>query len=196
MKTIRLSIFAVIITVLASCGNKTENAGTEQQEKFVALNKLDVNALEKEIQKRREAVEKDETGDVKLAADLYEAFETYGRRFPNHENAADYLFRAGEIAMNLNQTSHALKLFETVYEDFRKYEKSPYALFMRAFVLENQANNYVEAQKYYEEFIENYPNHPMADDAEYSLKNMGKTPEELIRNFEIQDSIKRAQEAS
>ena len=58
-------------------------------------------------------------------------------------------------------------------------EKKP-----KAFVLENQINDYDQAKNTYEVFIEEYPDHPMRDDAEYSIKNMGKSPEELIKEFE------------
>ncbi|KAA3653216.1 MAG: hypothetical protein DWP98_00145 [Bacteroidetes bacterium] len=192
MKTIKLSIFTLLVSVFVACGSKSEEQNTEGESSYVALEKLDVKTLDEEIQKRSKAVENDETGDKRLAAELLKAYVAYSENFPNYEKAAEYTFRAGEIAMNLNHTAQSLKLFEVVYEDYPKYEKRPYALFMRAFVLENQAGNFDEAKRFYEEFIAEYPNHPMADDAAYSLKNMGKSPEELIREFEIQDSINAA----
>jgi len=36
----------------------------------------------------------------------------------------------------------------------------------------------------YREFLQKYPNHEFADDAELSLKNLGKTPEELLEQFQ------------
>lgn len=69
-------------------------------------------------------------------------------------------------------------------------------MFLKAFVLENQAQKYDQAKEVYEEFILLYPGHVMADDARYSIENMGKTPEELIEEFERQDSIRQAQEAA
>lgn len=34
-----------------------------------------------------------------------------------------------------------------------------------------------------------FPNHEMADDARASIDNLGKSPEEIIRGFEIKDSL-------
>lgn len=44
--------------------------------------------------------------------------------------------------------------------------------------------DYKNAEKYYKLFLEKYPNNDFTDDAEISLKNLGKTPEQLIEEFE------------
>jgi hypothetical protein len=36
-------------------------------------------------------------------------------------------------------------------------------------------------------FIQTYPDNEFADDAAISIENMGKTPEELIREFEAKN---------
>ena len=79
--------------------------------------------------------------------DLMQAYTVYGARFPNTAGAPDFLFSAGEIAMNLGLTVQAIKLFETVYDDYQDYEKHEYALFFKAYVIENQAMQYEEAKK-------------------------------------------------
>lgn len=194
MKTIKITVLTLLIGVFAACGDQTNsNDNNEANEPVISIRKLDIESLEAEIKKRSAAIEKDTVADKTKSAALLEAYVVYSDNFPNYNNAADYTFRAGELAMNLNHTAHSIKLFSKIYKDYPDYEKRPYALFMKAFVLENQAQNYEEAQKFYEEFIAEYPDHDMADDAEYSIKNMGKSPEELIREFERQDSIRAAQ---
>ncbi len=193
----KLALFFVICTAIWACGSQDNKQQDEvAEEAVVDLNLLSAEELLTVVNKRKAAAENDTTGNKYLLADLYVAYKTYGERFPNTAAAADYLFRAGEIAMNLNQSVDAIKLFEMVYNDYPDYEKHAYALFLKAFVIENQAMQYDEAKRLYTEFMEKFPDHPMADDAEYSIKNMGKSPEELIKEFEMQDSIKRAQEAA
>lgn len=194
MRTIKISILTILLGLFAACGSQSSNSDESSIQK-ITLSELDVEALDAEIIKRIKAIEKDTVADKLKSAALLEAFAVYGNNFPNHTKAADYTFRAGELAMNLNHTAQSIKLFTKVYDDYKDYEKRPYALFMKAFVLENQGHNYDEAKIYYEEFISEYPDHPMTDDAEYSVLNLGKSPEELIRGFEIQDSIRAAQEA-
>lgn len=198
MKKLAIYFLTVAIIALSACdsqGNKGENEN-QNKSSYVALDKMNIDNLEKEIKKREAALNKDENSmDRYKAADLMEAYATYGERFPNYENAADRLFKAGEIAMGLGHKVQAIKYFEKVYNEYSDYEKRPYALFMKAFVLENQAMQYDQAKEVYEQFIAEFPNHDMADDAEYSIKNLGKSPEELIREFEIKDSINQAQKA-
>lgn len=196
MKKLTIYFLSIGLMALSACGSQG-NEGENGESSYVALEKMNIENLETEIKKREAALNKDtNTMDRDKAAELMEAYATYGERFSNYENAADRMFKAGELAMGLGHKAQAIKYFEKVYNEYVDYEKRPYALFMKAFVLENQAMKYDQAKEVYEKFIAEFPNHDMADDAEYSIKNMGKSPEELIREFEIQDSIKQAQKAA
>lgn len=190
-----LFILGIISSLtFASCGQKANEEQTEEKA-YVSLEKMSIETLEEEIAKREKVLNQDKNGiDSKNASDLMEAYTVYAVRFPNRANSADRMFKAAELAMSLNHTIQAIKYFAKVYNEYPDYEKRPYALFLKAFVLENQARDYVQAESVYQEFLRLYPGHDMADDAEYSIQNMGKTPEELIREFEKQDSIKAAQE--
>lgn len=185
--------------IVGCSGNSnTENeSDKETEQKSIVLDNLNMDGLAKEI-KTRELALTDVTQKVDRlrAQELMEAYLTYERRFNNTDLAPLYLFKAGELAMSLNNTAAALKHFDKVYQTYRDFEKRPYALFLKAFILENQAQNYDEARITYELFIEEFPNHEMVDDAQYSIKNMGKSAEELIREFEIQDSIRAAEQGS
>lgn len=194
----KLSFLSILFSaaILMSCSSSSEN-NNDNETAYVALEKMSIESLESEIAKREKLVSEDSTGvDDKNAADLLEAYYVYADRFSNRANSADRLFKAAELAMSLNHTPQAIKYFERVYNDYKDYEKRPYALFLQAFVLENQAMEYDRATEIYKEFIKLYPNHPMADDAEYSMMNMGKSPEELIEEFERRDSLQAAQESA
>jgi TolA-binding protein len=86
--------------------------------------------------------------------------------------------------MNLQRPKETIALFDALLENYPDYEKTPSVLFLKAFVYEDQLRDLDHARMYYEEFIEKYPGSDFADDAEMSLKNLGKTPEELILEFE------------
>jgi len=196
MKKLTIYFLSVALIGLSACGSQGKEGENEEKSSYVALEKMNIDNLEKEVKKREVALNKDSmTMDRYKAAELMEAYAVYAEQFPNYENAADRMFKAGELAMGLGHKVQAIKYFEKVYNEYPKYEKRPYALFMKAFVLENQAMQYDQAKEIYEQFIAEFPNHDMADDAEYSIKNMGKSPEELIREFEVQDSLKKAKEA-
>jgi hypothetical protein len=55
---------------------------------------------------------------------------------------------------------------------------------MEAFAYENVIGNIAKASEYYNKFIAKYPEHDLADDAQAALKYLGKTPEEMVREFE------------
>lgn len=196
-KSINLQLFGLLFIAALSfaCGNQEEKSN--DSEAYVAIDKMNIESLEEEIVKRENALRADTSGvDPQKAAGLMEAYAVYAERFSNRANSAERLFKAAELAMSLNHAVQSIKYFDKVYNEYEDYEKRPYALFLKAFVLENQAKEYDQARVVYQEFLELYPKHEMADDAEYSVRNMGKSPEELIREFERQDSIRKAQESA
>jgi outer membrane protein assembly factor BamD (BamD/ComL family) len=74
------------------------------------------------------------------------------------------------------------------YDDFATRfpddPKAPEALFFLGFVYDNQINDDTKAGTYYNDFLKKYPKHVLAKDVEASIRNLGKTDEELIREFE------------
>jgi tetratricopeptide (TPR) repeat protein len=57
-------------------------------------------------------------------------------------------------------------------------------MFLKGYVYENNLGRLDKAKEIYETFIELYPNNEFADDAEVSLRFLGKSPEELIEIFQ------------
>lgn len=194
MKTSQILYLILAAFLLTACISTDEKSSKENVDEAVNLDKLNEENLLAEVKKREKALSEDEKGmENGRARALMHAYAAYADRFNNYENAAEYLFKAGELAMGMNMTAESIKYLDKVYNEYKDYEKRPYALFLKAFVLENQANNMVEAERIYNQFIEEFPNHEMADDAKYSIENIGKSPEELIREFERKDSIKEAE---
>ena len=189
----------MIFSLTYACNNVAREEGDAENITStveVDVNKLNLNNLVKEIEKREAAYRNEKTINNRNGVLLMEAYAAYSERFSNYEDADEYLFKAAEIAMGEELTVKALKYLDRLYNEFPDYDKRAYGLFLKAFVLENQAGNLDEAKKAYEQFLREYPTHEMADDAKASIKNLGKSPEEIIREFEIQDSIRKAQEAA
>ncbi|MBT4401208.1 MAG: tetratricopeptide repeat protein, partial [Bacteroidetes bacterium] len=116
------------------------------------------------------------------------AYENYANALPEDTISAEYLYRAAEIAMNLQMAGRAIEYYQRILNNFPDFDKRSYCLFLEAFVYENQMQQYETAEKLYLEFIEKYPDHPLADDAEVSVQNMGKSLEELIQSWESQEN--------
>ena len=124
--------------------------------------------------------------DRDKASELIDAYIEYADEFPDDKQASDYLFKAGDMAMNLNMPHKAIEVFDRILQNYPDFEKTPQCLFLKGYVYENNLNNLEEARKIYTEFLEKFPDDEFADDAEVSIKNLGKSPEELIKEFEEQ----------
>ena len=129
----------------------------------------------------------DEKG-MQVANELVQAYIDYADKVKNDEESPGYLFKAANLAMNLNQPEKSLELFNRIIYQYPNYEKVPDCLFLMGFIYENQLQNYGKAKEIYESFLAKYPDHEFADDASISIQNIGKPLDELVKEFEAKNS--------
>ncbi|MGD9992369.1 MAG: tol-pal system YbgF family protein [Salinivirgaceae bacterium] len=154
---------------------------------FVVLVSCNTNSREKLLKNIRHAEAEMNVAkafDRQKGSEIIETYVVFAETFPDDTLSASFLFKAGEISMNLQFSEQAIAYFSKVRADYPFFYKAPECLFLKAFVFENQLNNIKEAEIYYKEFIASYPNHPLTDDAVASLEYLGKSPEELVRMFQ------------
>lgn len=125
--------------------------------------------------------------DRTLALELIQAYENYANALPGDSLSPEYLYKGAEIAMNLQQAGRAIEFHQRILINYPDFDKKSYCLFLQAFIYENQMQQYETSKKLYLDFIEKYPNHPLADDAQVSISNMGKSLEELIKSWEAKE---------
>ena len=84
------------------------------------------------------------------------------------------------------QENYATQKFELAVENFKgivdNYAQGKHhaeALFMLGFINANDLKDLDDAKKYYSQFVEKYPEHDLADDAQYELENLGKDINDL-----------------
>lgn len=118
------------------------------------------------------------------AQKLISLYSNYAEKFPEDSLSIEYLFNAIDISLNMAQPQKSLKLIDRYLKSYPKDSRAGTALFFKAFLHDQQLGDLPTAKQYYEQFLAQYPNHDFADDAEAALKHLGKTPEELIREFE------------
>jgi len=95
--------------------------------------------------------------------------------------------------MGTNNGVKAMELADRMLNEFPKSERIPETVFLKAFIYENQLSNLGLALKTYQDFLLRFPEHELADDAEAAINNLGKTPEELIREFEAKAAEQSAE---
>ncbi len=122
--------------------------------------------------------------DPVAAGKLIRKYETYAKKFPKNDNAALYLYKAGEVARSSGDMRRSVSLLEQLYDGYRNYEKAPQALFLAGFIYENDLKNLDKAKEIYNKFMQKYPNHELAASVKFSLENLGKPADEIIKSFE------------
>jgi len=128
--------------------------------------------------------------DKAKAIELRNAYLEYIKSWPQDSMNAAYTFKGAEFSMSLREFQKAIELFQRYYKAWPENPKAADCLFLVGFIYENELKNYNEARNSYAEFIQKYPQHPYADDAEILIQNLGKSPEELIREFEAKNAEK------
>jgi outer membrane protein assembly factor BamD (BamD/ComL family) len=152
---------------------------------FVACNDSKSKSLEK-IQKLEKQL-LDANGNPKdevSAYNLQVEYDDFATRFPDDPQAPEFLYKTATISINLNWGESAVKVLEKFLQLFPADKRAPEALFFLGFVYDNQINDDNKAGTYYNDFLKKYPKHVLAKDVEASIRNLGKTDEELIREFE------------
>jgi outer membrane protein assembly factor BamD (BamD/ComL family) len=91
---------------------------------------------------------------------------------------AEYYKMATE-AFNKEDYETSIKNFEYIIKYYPEGERASEALFMLGYINANNTMDLKKAEKYYKEFIEKYPDDELTDDAQYELKNLGKSVDEL-----------------
>lgn len=160
--------------------NEAPVAKESKQETLGAKEKLlsDIQTIEQELSREQEKIDKAK------ALTFITKSELFAQRYTEDSETASVLFKAAEVAKGIREYGRALKLWDMVYNRYSDYEKAPDALFMQAFVFENDLKDIKLAKMYYGNFLKKYPNHSLADQITIILKNIDKSPEELIKRFE------------
>ncbi len=125
--------------------------------------------------------------DAAMATQYVDMSEGYADllRTNNPTQAGEWLFSAAGAARELTLHERAIQLYTRLSDQLADHPKAPTALFLAGFIYENDLSDMANAKTVYETFLKRYPtNADYADDARMALKNLGKSPEELIREFE------------
>lgn len=137
-----------------------------------------INGLEKELYKNSEKF------DNQKAEILLKEYQEFVEAYPQDSATENYIYKAAETANSLKKYQAAIDLYNNYYLNFHDHEKAGSCLFIQAFIYENQLNDLANAERIYKLFLNEFPNHELVNDAKFSLENLGKPVEELLKQFE------------
>lgn len=125
-----------------------------------------------------------------LATITIDAYEQYAESFPEDSLSAEYLFKAADLYRAKRKFEPALAIYDKIQNSYSEFKKVPQTVFLQGFVYENDLKDLPKAKERYEAFLTKYPDHDLAKDVKFSLAHLGKSPEEIIKEFsEKQEQI-------
>ena len=162
----KILLILSLALMMASCGQK--------------MTVEEINKLESQVFGVGASPEKENI--VKLV----DAYVLYAKQNPDDIKSPEYLFKALDVAVGINAEGpqKAIDIADIMIEQYPNFEMTPMAMFLKGFVYETMMNDNEKALDTYHQFLERYPNSPLAADVESSIKNVGIPLEELIKTFE------------
>jgi TolA-binding protein len=116
--------------------------------------------------------------------ELLNSYQNFALKYPKDSLSPEYLYKAAALTNSIGRGTQTIELYETIIQNYPDFKKMPDCYFMEAFVYENVQGNIGKAAEKYAVFLEKFPEHPLADDALTALKFLGKTPDEILQEFE------------
>lgn len=113
-------------------------------------------------------------------------FSQYASVCKNDSLAPVFLIKSGQLSQSIGDYANAKLFFETCYKKFPNFKNRVVALFLVAQLYdnENMLNDEAQAKNIYETIIKDYPTTLWANDSKIAIQQLGKTDEELIKEFE------------
>lgn len=112
-------------------------------------------------------------------------------KFPGDTAAPSYLYGAVSLCIGTNNGEKAMKNIDRFINEYSQSSRLPEIIFLKAYVYENLLDNLGEAASTYRDFITRFPDNELVDDAQAAIINLGKSPEELVREFEAKAAAEK-----
>ena len=117
------------------------------------------------------------------------AYIDFATKYPDDELSPEFLFKAGQRCNVTAEHDKAIALFQDVIDKYPTHKIAEEALFLQGYVYENSMQDFSKAKEIYLKFIAQYPTSELAQDAKFSIKNLGKTPEQIFEEMNQKDSL-------
>jgi TolA-binding protein len=181
-----MRIFSSIVLLaflLSSCGTPVNNDGKTNADP--AAKRDSMLKLIKGDEDRIAASAKNAMLSPELASQAVNHYTLFAREFPKDSNAAMYMFKAADIyASAMHKYDQAIELLQKIISDHPGFRKMPVCYFELGVIYDDYLNDDAKAKEYYEDFLKKYPDHPLAPQVKSLISYLGKSNEELMKEFE------------
>jgi len=95
----------------------------------------------------------------------------------------EILIKTGEVAVSMMKYEQASSLYKMVLDNYPNDKMAPLALFYLAFNYDENLYDKAKAKMYYEQFLQQYPDHEYSSSVEELLLYIEKSPEEIYQEL-------------
>lgn len=157
----KLILIITILSILTSCSN--ENSESSVEKTTIEQYQTKIDSLENA---RASYFKSTGIPPKELVLQSVQTYEFFAADYPDNEKTGGYLFEAAKrYEIDLQDYENAVKLYKEVYDNHEEYEHHKMALFHigNAYHSLNDTTNAIANFKL---FIQKYPKHDFADDAQ------------------------------
>jgi tetratricopeptide (TPR) repeat protein len=175
--------------ILASCGGKTEEASTSAApvKDTLALQSVsgECSKLLAQAKVSDEILMRAVVLDKAVANKAIADFNAFASACQDDSLAPVFYLKAGQVAQAIGSYTQAKAMLENCINKHSNFKNKGAALFLLAQLYDDakMLNNEEKAKEYYEQIIKEFPDSPYAGDSKASIRNLGKTDEELVQEF-------------
>lgn len=186
LKKTGILISSIILLNSCGTGNETKKEETLKNDstKSIVISG-DCKMLYLDAKRMDSILLKSNTVNPNLAEQAINAFNNFASTCKDDSLAPIFLLKAGQIAQSVGKFQQSQILLKKCTDEFPEFRNRGAALFLLAQVYDDASmlNNEAEAKKIYEQIIKEYPNTAWERDAKICIKNLGKTDEQLVKEF-------------
>jgi len=119
------------------------------------------------------------------ASQLMKAYADFANACPTDSIVAEYLVRRADLLRGAGKFHDAIRLLQNIHDGYPTYENRSLCAFLIAYLYETELGDHEMAEKFYTGVIDLHPESNEAKLAALSLRHLGKSPEELVHQFQM-----------
>lgn len=166
MKTWKLLSIG-FLALLVACGSEDETVYDEKEE--LPIPTADYGEMTEELNQLEADIKKDPQNEELLKTAI-NRFQDFAHFWPEDPKSPDYLFKASDFSMAVNQPAKGVKLLERIMNEYPDYELMIDVEYNYASHLDWELRDTTRAKQAYQSFIDKYPEDNRAADAAIRIK--------------------------
>ena len=168
------TIIPIIVTVMALAACHHEAKELSHDELLQCIDSIEAPMMQ---------AAQMESIDTSQGNKLLGLYVQFADTYPSDTLAATYLHRAAQVAGGMGLIDDMTAYYDRVIDNYPDYEKLDECYYEKGIALDN-AGRKEEARKAYQEFLESYPDHFLAEDIRKALPLLDMSDELLLKHLQ------------